>query len=400
MRKFSLAALFAFLVALPAVAQETAKPNTLTPQEAAEGWLLLCDGSTTFGWETEGKVVADGGLILGGKEKAQARRVIGCGSCRISFEYRVEKSDARANHPGVSMLPVLNSSLQFPVGQQGWALAILDYRFDAKKKTCHAEMRFDSQTGQQSSSASRACSLPAGASGAAGLQFLVPAGSTLSLRNIKVRPRELEPLFNGKDLTGWRVFPGRKSKFAVEDGLLRVTNGPGDLQTVGTYGDFLLQLECKVNGKHLNSGIFFRCRPDEYQNGYEAQIRNQFTAQPTQKYVVEQYDPQTHKLLGKKSILSPAVDFGTGAIYRRQPARSQAAKDGAWFTLTVMAHGNHFATWVNGVPQADWIDNRPANSNPRTGYRAAAGHLSIQGHDPTTDLSFRNLRIVEIPAAK
>ena len=29
----------------------------------------------------------------------------------------------------------------------------------------------------------------------------------------------------------------------------------------------------------------------------------------------------------------------------------------------------------------------------RTGYRREAGHLSIQGHDPTTDLSFRNLRI-------
>ena len=79
--------------------------------------------------------------------------------------------------------------------------------------------------------------------------------------NIKIKPRELKPLFNGKDLTGWKDFPGKKSKFTVTDkGDLNVKNGPGDLQTTGKYQDFILQLECISNGKHLNSGIFFRCR--------------------------------------------------------------------------------------------------------------------------------------------
>jgi hypothetical protein len=44
----------------------------------------------------------------------------------------------------------------------------------------------------------------------------------------------------------------------------------------------------------------------------------------------------------------------------------------------------------------DWTDNRAANDNGRNGYRAAAGPISIQGHDPTTDLSFRNLRIAPL----
>src|SRR6266702_6833859 len=35
---------------LPAAAQEKAKPNTLTPKEIADGWILLFDGETTFGW--------------------------------------------------------------------------------------------------------------------------------------------------------------------------------------------------------------------------------------------------------------------------------------------------------------------------------------------------------------
>jgi len=55
------------------------------------------------------------------------------------------------------------------------------------------------------------------------------------------------------------------------------------------------------------------------------------------------------------------------------------------------------ATWVNGIQQVDWYDNRPPSDNPRTGCRREAGHISIQGHDPTTNLSFRNIRIAELP---
>jgi hypothetical protein len=168
------------------------------------------------------------------------------------------------------------------------------------------------------------------------------------------------------------------------------------LQTVGKYQDFVLQLECISNGKHLNSGIFFRCRDNEYQNGYEAQIRNEFKPTATQKYLIEEFDPKTNKLIDKKEQLFAAVDYGTGAIYRRQPARKEMAKDGEWFGMTIVAHGNHIATWVNGVQVTDWHDNRPKSDNARTGCRLEAGHISIQGHDPTTNLSFRNLRIAEL----
>src|SRR5262249_278427 len=159
--------------------------------------------------------------------------------------------------------------------------------------------------------------------------------TTLELRNVTLVPLGQKAIFNGKNLEGWKEFPGKKSKFTVNDKLeLNVKDGPGDLQTEGKYGDFLLQLNCISHGKHLNSGIFFRCREGEYQNGYEAQIRNQFMPEPTQEYVIEEYDPKTHELVGKKKIKSTAVDYGTGAIYRRMPARKEVAKDGEWFTLT------------------------------------------------------------------
>ena len=228
---------------------------------------------------------------------------------------------------------------------------------------------------------------------------LVGAGGVV-FRNIKLRPINMKPLFNGKDLTGWKKYEGdkarSKSEFTVtKEGWLHLKNGPGDLQTVGQYDDFVLQLDCRSNGKHLNSGIFFRCRPGEYQQGYEAQIHNGVTDKP-KTYTVDVYDPQTHELKDKKKVEAKIADYGTGAVYNRIPARTMAAKDGEWFTMTVVAEGNHFATWVNGVQTVDWDDNRPPADNARKGFRREKGPISLQGHDPTTDLNFRNIRLADL----
>ena len=52
MRAFAL--LVAVLLFVPsAFAQDQAKPNTLTPKELADGWLLLFDGDTPFGWSLQ-----------------------------------------------------------------------------------------------------------------------------------------------------------------------------------------------------------------------------------------------------------------------------------------------------------------------------------------------------------
>ena len=53
---------------------------------------------------------------------------------------------------------------------------------------------------------------------------------------------------------------------------------------------------------------------------------------------------------------------------------------------------------MNGYQVVDWEDTRKPDENPRRGQRLAAGHISLQGHDPTTDISFRNLKIAELPA--
>jgi hypothetical protein len=73
------------------------------------------------------------------------------------------------------------------------------------------------------------------------------------------------------------------------------------------------------------------------------------------------------------------------------------ADDRVWFTKTIVADGPHMAVWVNGHQVSDWTDPRPPAESAREGRRDGAGVIAIQGHDPTTDLLFRNLRAAELP---
>jgi hypothetical protein len=138
--------------------------------------------------------------------------------------------------------------------------------------------------------------------------FSVPDGETLKLRSIKLKPLDLQPLFNGKDLTGWKEIKTdrTKSRFTVRpEGCLNVKNGPGDLQTEGQWADLVLQLDAYSNGDHLNSAVFFRSLPGQFWSSYEAQIRNQWQDNDRTK----------------------PVDYGTGGIYNRQPARKVVSSD-------------------------------------------------------------------------
>src|SRR5262249_51067269 len=76
------------LIAFPVLADEKAKPNTLTPREITDGWVLLLDGDTTFGWKVEGEVgVKDGKLVLGGSKAATASLTTTWGKFSIDLEY-------------------------------------------------------------------------------------------------------------------------------------------------------------------------------------------------------------------------------------------------------------------------------------------------------------------------
>jgi hypothetical protein len=198
----------------------------------------------------------------------------------------------------------------------------------------------------------------------------------VSFRNVRLKPLNLKPLFDGKYLKGWSQARGEKSKFDVtKNGELQLTNGPGQIETDADFTNFVLQLQCKVNGDGLNSGIFFRTLRNGRWVGYESQINNR----------MKDGDP------------TKPADFGTGAIYRRQPARRVVPNDREWFAKTIVADGPHMAVWVNGYQVSDWTDKRPAKENAREGLRLGGGAIAIQGHDATTDFLFRKIEVAELP---
>jgi hypothetical protein len=48
---------------------------------------------------------------------------------------------------------------------------------------------------------------------------------------------------------------------------------------------------------------------------------------------------------------------------------------------------------------AEYTDDRKVDDNARRGRKDGKGCISLQGHDPTTDLNFKNIRIAELPKA-
>lgn len=406
-RTFSLLIAVILMLPLSARAADPAAFNILTPKEIADGWILLFDGKTTFGWTSPNDskwTVVDGMLA---PQKGKQGALVTTARFRdytLQMEYRVGKEgkaavfvNTEADFRAVDLEhnSVEGSAGMLPLRFQGneWMRGEISVR--------HGEFtraRFTTVGRNKREEIREVTSSSHPPEGVA--RHIALAGNGVVFRKVMLRPEAMKPLFDGRGLDGWKKYEGdnarAKSQFAVsKGGYLSLKDGPGDLQTTGQYDNFILQLECKINGKNLNSGIFFRCLPGQYQMGYEAQIHNGFG--PEKEYTIDVFDPKTNKLLEQKKERFTAIDYGTGAIYRRMPARFQMAQDNEWFVMTVVAQGNHFATWVNGIQVADWTDNRPLDENARAGSYLKKGPISIQGHDPTTDLFFRNLKIVELP---
>lgn len=316
--------------------------QALSLEEAFQGWLSLYDGESNFGWEgSMSSEVRDGVLVLAAKDQSvtwKSRGVFGPGV--LHWRYRLA-----AGHE-----------------------AFIDW---------HGRHRLTPTANDVSSDSHHST-----VADAVPVTITVPAHTVVHILHLAIRPDYRVSLFNGQSLSGWRRYQGdpkrEKSEFTISpEGYLHVRGGPGDLQTTEQFADFLLHVEARTNGDGLNSGIFFRALPQQYQQGYEAQIHHRYLANDRRR---------------------PA-DFGTGGIYRRKPARKVVSNDREWFTLTVQAHGNRLLTWVNGYPTCDFEDDRPPHDNPRSGKKTSAGVISIQGHDPTTDLDFRKILLCPLPSS-
>ncbi len=186
---------------------------------------------------------------------------------------------------------------------------------------------------------------------------------------------EWQNLFNGKDLTGWKQLNG-KAKYEVKNGMIIGTTVAGEpnsfLATEKDYGDFILELEFKVDST-MNSGIQFRSASTlDYQNGrvhgYQLEI-----------------DPSKRAWSG--GVYEEAGRLWLYTLEYNESAK-KAFRQNAWNKYRLECIGHNIRTWVNDIPAAYLIDDG-----------AAKGFIALQVHSIGKEVKgekqvmWRNIRI-------
>jgi hypothetical protein len=176
-----------------------------------------------------------------------------------------------------------------------------------------------------------------------------------------------ESLFNGKDLTGWKIYG--TEKWYVEDGQLVCESGPdkkyGYLATEKFYKDFDLTVEFKqeANG---NSGVFFRSTIEGTKiTGWQCEVA------PKGRDTGGIYE-----------------SYGRGWLKQIEDEKENILKPGEWNQMRLKVVGDRVQTWLNGVQMVDLTDEKIGKAN---------GSIALQIHDGGgIKVRWRNLVIEEI----
>jgi hypothetical protein len=192
---------------------------------------------------------------------------------------------------------------------------------------------------------------------------------------------EWNPLFNGKDLSGWKhVGPGT---FLVENGMMKTLGGMGLLWYSGEkLGNCVIRVVYKTSSRTDNSGVFIRIDGEPWDewyavhHGYEVQILEEPPAgMPT--------DPW----------------HTTGALYSLSQAKTGVAKPaGEWNTMEITLDGPTTIVMLNGVKVNEFkegqkVPPRKRWYEPERGPRPDVGYFGLQNHDLESTVYFKEVSV-------
>jgi len=174
--------------------------------------------------------------------------------------------------------------------------------------------------------------------------------------------KDLEPIFTGKDLTGWKV-PTPNPFWKVVEGVLVGENDDKKrgnvLYTEKKYKDFIFEADVRWQGE-IDSGIMIRKPRLQMQLGVSRSLKRDMTC-----------------------------SFYTGGR-EKYPESGQAKhldglfKPGNWNTIRLQAKGDTFTVWLNGKQVSEY-------TNPK--YKGAAP-IGLQIHPGLAmKVEFRNIRV-------
>jgi hypothetical protein len=171
----------------------------------------------------------------------------------------------------------------------------------------------------------------------------------------------LEPIFNGRDLSGWKA-PGGPF-WRVEEGTLVGENDAAlkgsMLYTDRAYGDVVVEADCRFSGE-IDSGIMVRKPELQVQIGVSRSLKRDMTCSfYTGKYPEEARAPRVADLL----------------------------KPGDWNRIRLEARGDTFTVWLNGEQVSSYTNAKYDGPAP-IGLQIHAG-LPMK-------VEFRNIRALAL----
>lgn len=160
-----------------------------------------------------------------------------------------------------------------------------------------------------------------------------------------------ETIFNGKDLTGWKVHG--TEKWYVEKGELICESGPdkqyGYLATVKEYKDFELTLFFKQESNG-NSGVFFHSQIEGTTiSGWQAEVAP-----------MNMHSGGIYESYGRGWLIQPVAE------------KEKVLKEGEWNEMKVRVKDNQVITWLNGVEMITLTDEK---------IGSRSGKIALQIHD-------------------
>lgn len=171
------------------------------------------------------------------------------------------------------------------------------------------------------------------------------------------------PLFNGEDLSGWRLRnPDGTPSWSAQNGMLVneiAKGGHGtDLVSKETFGDFVVRYEYLIP-KGANSGFYLRGR-------YEIQIFDDHGSAPS--------------------------EGSNGAIYSvKAPSQNVSKPAGQWQEVEATLRGNRVTVILNGVKIQDNVEVPRGTGGQLDNDLSAPGPFLLQGDHGA--VAFRNIRV-------
>ena len=218
-----------------------------------------------------------------------------------------------------------------------------------------------------------------------------------------------EPLFNGKDLSGWHVAcqprDAEKDFWTVENGTILCNSiGRKDhdyvwLMTDREFQDFELRLKFQVySASPGNSGLQFRSRYDKtigngWLNGPQVDIH----APRSQSWRTGLIYDETK---GVHRWIFPSLKDSSmpNEFAPKEHVMKYAEEGDSWNEMTVICKGMHIKTIVNGIVRADWDATGVLDTELHRKYNVGQkGHFALQLHsNDELRIRYKDIEIREI----